>query len=279
MSKYYGRDPFRANLSVEKFIGNGSQTSWTLQYNPGSITAIQVYLDGVLQIPGSAFTYVAYTITFSEPVPSGINILVFYLGQLSQTVAPIDGSVNSGKLDPSGLTLPAPSYTATPAAGDNSNKIATTAFVAANGVPSGCILMWSGSIISIPSGWHLCDGTLGTPDLRDRFVIGSGNNYGVNATGGSANSIVVAHTHGATSSVNDPGHSHGLQNLGSAQAGSDNGGAPITASTGYSTGRNSVGTTAATTGITVSTTVSSTGSSGTNANLPPYFSLAFIQKL
>ena len=39
-------------------------------------------------------------------------------------------------------------------------------------VPSGAILMWSGSSDLIPDGWLLCDGTNGTPDLRNRFVVG-----------------------------------------------------------------------------------------------------------
>ncbi len=38
-------------------------------------------------------------------------------------------------------------------------------------IPSGFIAMWHGSIASIPSGWQLCDGTNGTPDLRNRFII------------------------------------------------------------------------------------------------------------
>lgn len=46
-----------------------------------------------------------------------------------------------------------------------------------NGVPCGVIVMWYGSIPSIPNGWHLCDGTKGTPDLTDRFVIGAGGAY------------------------------------------------------------------------------------------------------
>ena len=58
--------------------------------------------------------------------------------------------------------------------------------------PSGGIIMWSGSQASIPSGWVLCNGSNGTPDLRDRFVIGAGNNYSVGATGGSKDAIVVS---------------------------------------------------------------------------------------
>jgi len=47
-------------------------------------------------------------------------------------------------------------------------------------VPIGGIIMWSGS--SIPTGWGLCDGTQGTPDLRNRFIVGSGSSYATSAT-------------------------------------------------------------------------------------------------
>lgn len=52
------------------------------------------------------------------------------------------------------------------------------------GVPSGFIGLWSGAASAIPSGWFLCDGTNGTPNLRDRFVVGAGGSYAVGATGG-----------------------------------------------------------------------------------------------
>lgn len=85
-------------------------------------------------------------------------------------------------------------------------------------VPSGGIIMWSGSIVSVPAGWHLCDGTAGTPDLRGRMIIGAGGAYAVAATGGAATysgstdghtlttAEIPAHNHG----VNDPTHIHGL---------------------------------------------------------------------
>ena len=53
-----------------------------------------------------------------------------------------------------------------------------------SGVPNGAIIMWSGTVATIPDGFSLCDGSNGTPDLRNRFVIGAGSNYAVGATGG-----------------------------------------------------------------------------------------------
>jgi hypothetical protein len=58
------------------------------------------------------------------------------------------------------------------------------------GVPSGCIVMWSGLLANIPTGWHLCDGSAGTPDLRSRFVKGAAVGAEAGTTGGSA-----THTH------------------------------------------------------------------------------------
>jgi hypothetical protein len=147
-----------------------------------------------------------------------------------------------------------------------------------NAFVAGMIMLWSGSSASIPTGWVLCDGNNSTPDLRNRFVVGATSTYAVGATGGSANAIVVSHTHTATSTVTDPQHNHTPQTLGSAQAGSDNGGAPVDASTGYGTGRTSSVTSSSSTGITVATSISTEGSSGTNANLPPYYALCYIMK-
>ena len=150
---------------------------------------------------------------------------------------------------------------------DNISGILTTIPTATPSVPSGCILIWSGSTGSIPSGFLLCDGTNGTPDLRNSFVLGAGNSYTVGQTGGSTDAIVVSHTHTAT--VTDPGHNH----LGSVYnyyngAGGGN---------GFISGINqSTATTTSVTGISV--TNQSTGTSATNANMPPYYALAYIQK-
>ena len=70
-------------------------------------------------------------------------------------------------------------------------------------IPSGLIFMWYGSLASIPNGWKLCDGTNGTPDLRDKFIIGAAttvgyNNQNVGNIGGTASSILLCHTHSMT---------------------------------------------------------------------------------
>jgi len=61
------------------------------------------------------------------------------------------------------------------------------------GFPVGTIAMWYGDLENLPPGWVLCDGNNGTPDLRDRFIIGAGGNRNLGATGGQ-----TSHTHNHT---------------------------------------------------------------------------------
>lgn len=79
-------------------------------------------------------------------------------------------------------------------------------------VPSGAIAIWSGSTGSIPTGWVICDGLNGTPDLQDRFVLGSTGAPDHNTTGGSVQVTLtednlVQHAHGGQTG-NFAGHTH-----------------------------------------------------------------------
>ena len=62
------------------------------------------------------------------------------------------------------------------------------------GMPSGGIILWSGSIANIPTGWFLCDGNNGTPNLVGKFIQGAGSGYAVGSTGGFA-SVNLQHRH------------------------------------------------------------------------------------
>jgi hypothetical protein len=158
---------------------------------------------------------------------------------------------------------------------DNLYGILQNAPASAPTIPTGCIILWSGASGAIPSGYYLCDGNNGTPDLRNRFIVGAGDAYSVNQTGGSADAIVVSHTHTATSTsvVTDPGHIHTLDR-------GTNGGLSDFFQATTTLDSAALETNSATTGITVATTTTnaSTGTSGTNANLPPYFALCYIMK-
>jgi len=149
---------------------------------------------------------------------------------------------------------------------DNIYGIIGTQGAAGTTIPTGLISLWYGAIGSVPAGWYLCDGSNGTPDLRDKFVVGAGSTYSVAATGGTADAVVVTHNHTAT--VTDPSHVHNLP-----LNNPSSGGAGGTGLAGIGSG---LTTSAATTGITV--TNASAGVSGTNANLPPYYALAYVMK-
>jgi microcystin-dependent protein len=93
-------------------------------------------------------------------------------------------------------------------------RVNATTVNATNGngiVPIGGIIMWSGA--SVPAGWALCDGNNSTPDLRDKFVVGSGSSYSIGNTGG-ANSVALStghlpsHQHSGTTNW-DGAHTHG----------------------------------------------------------------------
>lgn len=78
-------------------------------------------------------------------------------------------------------------------------------------IPAGVITMWSGSVLGVPTGWALCNGANGTPDLRDRFVVGAGSSLSPGQFGGNVSlttSSAGTHTHsGSTSSTGAHTHS------------------------------------------------------------------------
>ncbi len=143
------------------------------------------------------------------------------------------------------------------------NTVQTTASAGGGGLPSGVIVMWSGDTATIPSGWALCNGANGTPDLRDRFIYGVSPGQQPGTTGG-----LISHSH----TVN--AHSHTVNPPPTPTGG------PSTF-TGMMGGGLSVPSPIHTHIFDVPSTVSTLESPGTNlqSNLPPYFKLAFIMKL
>jgi microcystin-dependent protein len=173
---------------------------------------------------------------------------------------------------------------ATTAAGARTNLDVAQAVFA---VPSGGIIMWSGSIATIPTGWFLCNGANSTPDLRNRFIIGANvDNGGVANTsitgsntqsGGSKDAIVPFHGHTFTGSALAT-HSH---YVGSNDSTANDGGNPLQEFVrDYNAGNGPATYTNPVSAGTPSGSISDAGSSGnaTNANLVPYYALAFIMK-
>jgi hypothetical protein len=198
---------------------------------------------------------------------------------LSSTLDVTGAAVFSGTVDISGNAT-----ATTQAITNDSTRLATTAFVR-DIVPTGVIVMWSGTIAAIPTGWLLCNGSDGTPDLRNRFVIGANaDDSGVaktnvtgsaTQTGGSKDAIVVSHTHNLEGSTNEAGEHRHATNISRDTTGGS------LRSFGQEQTDNSAMIFTDFQGIhshTLSGTVSTTGSSGTNANLPPYYALAYIMK-
>ena len=149
---------------------------------------------------------------------------------------------------------------------------------ATGSIPIGGIIMWSGSIASIPTGWNLCNGSNNTPDLRNRFVIGalSDNsnttypNLRPNATGGSANAVLVAHDHPDNFTINAKFYGYRVT---SNPADNIKGEANNTA---YDKPTLEGGV--QTRGLNANGDVNNS-QSGVNANLPPYYALAYIMRV
>ena len=158
--------------------------------------------------------------------------------------------------------------------GDNLDGISTltaTTFVGNGTIPVGGIIMWSGTIAAIPSGWALCNGSNGTPDLRNTFVIGAhSDSSGAKTTvtgsatqsGGDKDAVLIA-------------HKHDIEVLTDATTGSPAGSVDQNPNTNVVTAQspNSISIT----GVDAAGNASTT-QTGTNANLPPYFALAYIMR-
>jgi microcystin-dependent protein len=85
-------------------------------------------------------------------------------------------------------------------------------------VPTDGIVLWYGSVANVPPGWAVCDGTNGTPDLRDKFILGAGSTYNYGQSGGSANvtlsnAHLPSHTHSIVCENTDHQHNHVHPNL------------------------------------------------------------------
>ena len=190
-------------------------------------------------------------------------------------------------------------FTAGNASNLNTGTIPDARLAASSLFVAGMIMMWSGAIGNIPSGWELCDGNNGTPDLRNKFVLGAWSdgastaypNVPPGGTGGYEDQIVVTHEH----TINN--HTHGSGSL-SATGGNHNhqyidqyvvidaGYRPWPANNNDCQQRNvnTSGSGSHTHSISGSTGnpsdrgTNSQGESGDNKNLPPYYALAYIMK-
>jgi len=186
----------------------------------------------------------------------------------------------------------------TPVTTDDSTTIATTEFTQAlmqAMLPAGIITMWSGTLLTIPTGWALCDGTNGTPDLRNRFIVGAGDDYVVGDNGGQASTTLTTaelpgHTHTGTTDA-DGAHSHFVTNGDTVNATTSplsntttigKNGSQASTSFNYLLGGTATvanqGLTDEEAAHTHTFTTASTGDGDAFENRPPYYALAYIMK-
>ena len=126
-------------------------------------------------------------------------------------------------------------------------------------VPSGGIIMWHGTIATIPTGWFLCNGSNGTPDLRNQFVVcANADVSGVACTtlaGGtgvsSGGSTIITQANLPSYNISVPGY--------------------------FGNGSGLTGLQGTTNGASLSSVIASSGGSGTTYT-QPYYALAYIMK-
>lgn len=170
-------------------------------------------------------------------------------------------------------------------------------------VPKGLIAMWSGSNASIPTGWKLCDGSNSTPNLRDRFIVGSGSSYTTGNTGGQDSiTDVPSHVHSYSGSTSSTGshkhsvsvnistagaHSHRVQQTNAGGSGDSNrrindytGGSPNYATSVDGSHTHNANVTVGSAGTHSHNYNGSTNSTGRSSVdiRPKYYALAFIMK-
>lgn len=135
------------------------------------------------------------------------------------------------------------------------------------GIPTGAIMLWSGAAENVPAGWHVCDGTEGTPDLRGRFVLGANAAHTVGETGGEE-------TH--TLTVDEiPKHSH-------YELADFSGGVVAPLVSRHGTGSSATGRyfpSSTSEGQYKKLGTEPTGNDKPHNNMPPYYVLCYIMKI
>lgn len=129
-------------------------------------------------------------------------------------------------------------------------------------IPAGMIAIWSGTLNDVPTGWVICDGENGTPDLRDKFVLGAGESHLIGETGGEEEVTLTT--------AQMPQHNHNWVFNTPSDAGNQ-----------YGTVRDVVTVSQVTTSqiyTTNSSAIVNRGSSQPHPNMPPYYTLLYIMK-
>lgn len=130
----------------------------------------------------------------ASEVNANFDVIYYKVNELGEVIDIENGNVGIGNTNPTEKLDVAGKVKAVSFEGDGRDltNVQCDCTGSGDGMPPGAIIMWSGT--TIPTGWKLCDGTDGTPDLTDRFVIGAGGEFASGLTGG-AKSNDLSHSH------------------------------------------------------------------------------------
>ena len=265
-------------LNATKFVGDGSGLTGISDTNTQlSTEAVQDIVGGMV----TGNTESGITVTYDD-AGTGTGKLNFSVGTLNQNTS---GNAATASSLETARTISGASFDGTSNITlDNANITNGAGYVTSAGaVPSGVIVLWSGAANAIPTGWALCNGSGTTPDLRNRFVIGAGNSYNVNDTGGESTKLLgtanlPSHTH-TSGSLSATGGNHNHQYIDQYVV-INNGYRPWPASNNDCAQRN-IDTSGS--GSHSHTVSGNTGDQGGTMGqsfsiLPPYYALCYIMK-
>ena len=252
-----------AGTSGQLLSSTGTGTNWIAANTTSVANAINV---GVNEVSDNAEKFVSFFSGSTGNLPNQVDAGLKYnpsTNLLTTTVTTAQVAQNltgTPSISVNAITASG-SVTASSFIGDGSNltNIQAGQVVGNSIFVQGMIIMWNNTVATIPTGFVLCDGSNGTPDLRGRFVVGhhpSNNDYDINDTGGSESVTLTVNqmpSHKHDTSVDNtklfPSNGQTSINFGGA------GGYPAT-----------------------TFTMSNTGGGQSHENRPPYYALCYIMK-
>ena len=252
-----------AGTSGQLLSSTGTGTNWIAANTTSVANAINV---GVNEVSDNAEKFVSFFSGSTGNLPNQVDAGLKYnpsTNLLTTTVTTAQVAQNltgTPSISVNAITASG-SVTASSFIGDGSNltNIQAGQVVGNSIFVQGMIIMWNSTVATIPTGFVLCDGSNGTPDLRGRFVVGhhpSNNDYDINDTGGSES---------VTLTVNQiPSHKH-TTSVDNAKLFPANGGTSINfgGAGGYPA---------------TTFTMDNTGGGQSHENRPPYYALCYIMK-
>lgn len=143
-------------------------------------------------------------------------------------------------------------------------------------LPIGSILIWQNNIEDIPSGWHICDGTNGTPDLRGKFVLGATVDEDVNAS-----QVEQTHTHTRPANTSTDGsHQHTMSvGLGGSSGSVDVRNVGASGANAAGNGHGHAGISGNTSGATGAHSHTLGGNTNAQTIIPPFMKLFYIMRI